>query len=165
MSEFVKKTFVIRSVDVILRLTEFLKAQSKEPLLEVVVKKHHHDRSIIQNSLYWLWNTVIAEELGMLKEEVHEDLKRRMLVPIYERDDEGYAAMIHAVRKVHTQGFKEDAKALFDQIVKLTSTTNAKVKQFTEYLNEIERDMIGKGIVLPHPEDRYYTAMGTHSHS
>lgn len=155
-----RRTFVLASNDVISRLISFIKEQPREPLLEVVVMEHKKDRSILQNSLYWLWNTVISNELGMTKEEVHDDFKGRMLVRIYERDDDGYAAMIQSVRKVHSEGFRKEAKALSDHIIKLTSTTNATVKQFTEYLNDIERDMMGKNIVLPHPEDRYYEAMG-----
>ncbi len=155
-----KKTFTIRSKDVISRVTAFLEAQPPEPILEVVVKNHQQDRSLLQNSLYWMWNTVISDEWGWSKEDVHIDLKRRLLVPIYERDDTGYAAMIQAVRKVHTQGFVQEAKAMQKEIIKLTSTTNATVKQFTEYLNEIERDMTDKGIALPHPEDKYESAMG-----
>ena len=155
-----KKTFTIRSNDVISRLVAFLNAQPKEPLLEVTVKDYKQDRSVAQNSLMWLWITIVADEWGWLKEDVHIYFKRRLLVPIYERDNEGYATMIHAVRRVHTHGFKEEAKTMSDQIVRLTSTTNADVKQFTEYLNEIERDMQSKGIPLPHPDDRYYSAMG-----
>lgn len=116
-----KKTFVIRSKDVILRLMVFLEAQQKEPLLEVVVKEHHQDRSVLQNSLYWAWNTVIAEELGLLKEE-------------------GYAAMIHAVRKVHTQGFKKNAKAMANQIVKLTSTIIANFPTIRKFISTPRAD-------------------------
>ncbi len=155
-----KKTYVIRSDDEIKRLTAFLLARPKEPLLEVVIREHKRNRSVAQNSLYWLWITVICNELGLLKEDCHDELKRRMLVPIYVRDDEGFAAMIHAVRKVYRDGFKVESKALADQIVKLTSTTNATTNQFTEYLNEIERDYADKGIALPHPEDQYNLAMG-----
>ena len=159
------RTFIIRSDNEIKRLNTFLEAQPKEPLLEVVVRGHKKDRSVSQNSLMWLWITIVSDELGWTKEEVHEDLKRRLLVPIYERDDTGFAAMIKAVRKVHTEGFKADAKAMSAQIIRMTSTTGATVKQFTEYLKEIERDMISKGISLPHPEDRYYSALGIKQNS
>jgi len=154
------KTFVIQSKEVLARLVAYIEAQPAKPLLEVTVKEYHKDRTLAQNRLYWDWVTVISNELGLTKEDEHKDLKKRMLVPIYERDDESYAAMIQAVRKVHKLGHHQEAKDLADKIVDLTSTTDASVKQFTEYLNEIERDMMGKGIALPHPEDRYYTAMG-----
>ena len=108
----------------------------------------------------WLWITIIADELGLTKEDVHEDLKRRLLCPIYERDDQGYSEMVESIRKVYSMGMQDRAINMHNYIVERTSTTSATVKQFTEYLKEIERDMIDKGIALPHPEDRYYSAMG-----
>lgn len=154
-----QKTFIIRDRTVLKHLMAFLEAQPEEPLLEVVVKKHQEDRTIKQNSLMWLWITVIGHELGWTKTDVHFDLRKRLLVPIYERDDEGYAAMINSIRKLYTKGFKQEATTMHNQIVKMTSTTSAKVKQFAEYLTDIERDMAGKGIILPHPEDRYYESL------
>lgn len=155
-----RRTYVIRSNDQIARLSTFLESQPKEPLLEVIIQEHKKDRSVEQNQLYWRWIGVISEEWGWSKDEVHDNLRRRFLVPIYERDDIGYAAMIHSIRKVYSKGFKEDANAMFEHIVKLTSTTNAKVKQFTEYLKDIERDLASKGIILPRKEDEYYDEMG-----
>lgn len=152
-----QKTFVIQNEKVIEQLVMFLQTwPSGDGPWECVVRPHKKDRSLLQNSLYWMWVTVIGNEIGMTKEEVHEDLKRRMLVPIYERDDLLYCEMIQSLRKLYTQGFKEDAQKLHAHIVRLTSTTNATVKQFAEYLTEIERDMAGKGIYLPHPEDQYF---------
>lgn len=153
------KTFILRDKTVLESLIIFLRSQAEKPLLEVTVKEFQEDRSIKQNSLLWRWQTVIANELGWTKEDVHFDLKKRILCPIFERDEPGYAAMIHSIRKLHTQGFKQDADSMFKQIVKMTSTTSATVKQFAEYLTEIERDMIGKGIYLPHKEDQYYDAL------
>lgn len=154
-----KKTFVIRSLDVISRLTAFLEAQPENPLLEVVVKLYHKDRSLLQNQLYWLWNGIIADEWGWTKNDVHAHFIKEHLVKIYERDDEGYAEMLESVRNVHRLGMADVAKMQASYILKNTSTTSATVKQFTEYLNDIEKDMISKGISLPHPED-YRSAMG-----
>lgn len=155
-----KKTFTIRSPDVISRLTAFLEAQPLEPILEVTIKLYQKDRNLAQNSLMWMWITIIGDEWGWTKDEVHNHFKKSHLVRIYERDDEGYAKMVQSIRRVYSQGFKDDANAMFEQIVRMTSTTSATVKQFTEYLNDIEKDMVSKGIALPHPEDRYYEAMG-----
>lgn len=154
-----KKTFVLRSNDVISRITAFLEAQPLEPLLEVSISLHNKNRSLAQNSLMWEWITAISNEWGWTKDEVHEHFKKKHLVRIYERDDKGFAAMIQAVRLVHTKGMKQEAAAMSREIIKLTSTTGATVKQFTEYLNDIEKDMISKGISLPHPDD-YNRAMG-----
>lgn len=154
------RTFIIHSESEIKHLVAFLEAQPEKPLIEVVVSEHKKDRTTAQNRLYQLWLTIIADELGETKEDEHYDLRRRILLPIYERDDSGYAEMLNSVRKVHRLGGKAEAKIQADFIIKHTSTTAATVKQFTEYLKEIERDMVSKGISLPHPEDRYYQAMG-----
>ncbi len=154
------RTFTLRTRDVISRITAYLEAQPLEPLLEVTVKLHQRDRSLLQNSLYWVWVGDIADEWGWTKNDVHRNFIKNHLVKIYERDDEGYAGMLEAVRKVHRMGMIEEAKVQADYILKNTSTTSATVKQFTEYLNDIEKDMISKGISLPHPEDRYNQAMG-----
>jgi hypothetical protein len=154
-----QKTFILRDKTVLESLIIFLRSQAETPLLEVVVKEHQKDRSLLQNSLYWRWVTVIANELGLTKEDCHDDLKKRILCRIFERDDPGYNSMIRSIRKLYTKGFKQEAAVMHKQIVKLTSTTSATVKQFAEYLTEIERDMIGKGIYLPHKEDQYYDAL------
>lgn len=154
-----KKTFVIRDRDIIARVTSYLEAQPLEPLLEIVVKLHHKDRSLEQQSLMWVWITVVANEWGWTKDEVHEYFKKKHLVKIYERDEEGYSSMIQAVRLIHTKGLKQEAKAMSKEIIRMTSTTAATVKQFTEYLNDIEKEMIGRGFSLPHPSD-YNSTMG-----
>lgn len=154
-----QKTFVIRNEQVISNLIEFINSVRNERLIEVVVKDHHKDRNLLQNSLYWFWITIIAEEMGLTKEDVHFDLKKRILVRIFERDDEGYAEMIHSIRKLYTKGFKTESIKLHESIVKMTSTTSATVKQFAEYLTEIERDMANKGIILPRKEDQYYDSL------
>jgi len=152
------KTFILRDEKVIAHLIAFINAQPKEPVIEVVVRKYKKKREIIQNSLYWRWITHACEELGMLKEDLHFDLKRRLLCPIYMRDDPEYNEMIIMVKRLnHYQ--KEAAELLGRKIVKLTSTTTANVKQFAEYLREFERDMAGNGIVLPHKEDEYYDSL------
>lgn len=155
-----RRTFTIRSKEVIENLTSFLESLPLEPEIEVIVQEKKKDRSIEQNSLLWVWITIIADEMGLTKEDVHNDLKRRLLVPIFERDEPAFAEMMQSIRKVYTVGHKVEAQKMFDHIVRMTSTTGATVKQFTEYLKDIEKDMTGKGIVLPHPEDRYYSAMG-----
>jgi hypothetical protein len=59
----------------------------------------------------------------------------------------------------------EDAIKMHAYIVEQTSTADASVKQFMEYLKQIERDMTDRGIPLPHPEDRYNSAMGVKQQS
>lgn len=131
-----------------------------EPLHEVIVRPYKADRSALQNALLWKWYTVIGNEQGSSKEEVHTYYKGKFLVHIYERDDTEYAAMILAVRKVYQSGMKAEAKRLENAIIELTSTTRANVDQMREYLTEIDRDAQAKGIPLPRKDDMYYESMG-----
>jgi len=121
---------------------------------------YKESRSLSQKGLYFTWCGVISEDTGETKQEVHERLKENFLVPIYERDDPEYREMLESLRDVYRQGMKRQAEAVFKKIVvKKTSTNDADVDQFTEYLNEVEMDALSNNIVLPHPDD-YCIAMG-----
>jgi hypothetical protein len=155
-----KRIFIIRSngpkneaVNAILEL-------EYDPLHEVIIQEYKKDRSLSQNALYWVWCTHISKITGETKDEVHERLKGAHLVKIYERDNPDYAKIIQTVREIWKSGNKKDAEFLHKEIVRLTSTTDANVAQFTEYLNDIENAERDNNIILPHPEDHYYTAMG-----
>lgn len=155
------KVFIVKSEEVIDSIADFLREEIPgETPLEVTVRPFKTNRSMSQNSLYWIWVGIIADEFGWTKEEVHEDLKGRFLSLIYERDNPVFAETMQAIRKVYEEGYYQEGRSLHNQVIRLTSTTTATIKQFTEYLNDIERDAISKGLVLPHPEDRYYEALG-----
>jgi hypothetical protein len=122
-------------------------------------------RSIYQHKLYWSWNTDcsktgINEHAGKTSEEWHCKFKGDYLTRIYERDDLGYATMMNTLRKLYKDGYKDDAQYLRNEIIKMTSTTTANVKQFTEYLNEIERFAHGVGIILRTDPKVYQLAYG-----
>jgi len=155
-----KQTIIIRDTSLKERASEIINLIPFAPLHELVIRPHHQDRTVAQNSLMWMWHTIIGASLGETKDAVHLRYKGKFLVPIYERDDPDYAETIETVRKVYRMGGKVEARALYDAIVKLTSTTTATTAQFTEYLKDIEHDAAGIGIVLPRPEDRYHLAMG-----
>ena len=155
-----KHTFILRNEEVQKTAANFVFEMPLEPLHEVIIRPHKKDRTAAQNALMWLWFTTIAGEQGETKDDIHNRYKGQILVHIYERDDVEYATMIRTVRDLYRSGTKVEAKLLYDAIVKLTSTTRATVEQFTEYLNDIEKDAISKGIKLEHPEDRYNLAMG-----
>lgn len=155
-----KQTLIIRNDQIRSRAVHIISGLPLEPVHEIVIREHHKDRSAAANSLYWLWLTIIAAELGETKEDAHQRYKEEILVHIYERDDLEFAEMIQAIRKVAASGMVDEARHLEKQVAKLVSTTTATVHQFTEYLQDIEKDAIGMNIILPHPEDRYYLAMG-----
>jgi hypothetical protein len=122
-------------------------------------------RSAAQNRLMWMWytdmeKTTVNEWAGRSKEDWHFEMKRRFLVPIFERDDEGYALTLVALRNVYKSGMKKESEALHKHIVNETSTTDADVKQFTEYLNEISRFCGMNGIWLRTDQHLWDSAMG-----
>jgi hypothetical protein len=130
-----------------------IKALPRVPMCEIIIQEYGKDRSKDQNALYWKWLTIIGNELGETKEDVHERYKDKFLVHIYERDNPEYAEMIQALRSVWQQGMKKEAVGLRKKIVALTSTTTASVKQMVEYMENVERDAAGLAIMLPHPDE------------
>lgn len=147
------RSFKIESIRDIQRITALISSNIEHAPLEIIVRKYQKDRSALQNSYYWKILTILADDYGMLKDEVHEMYKRRYLVRIFERDDPGYSEMIDAIRRVNTEGFQQQAKVMGKQIVKLTSTTAASVSQMREYINDIIKHATSQGIGLPHPDD------------
>lgn len=156
-----RRVFTIRTEAVIDNLTAFLKSQPLEPILEVTVEEHKKDRTVAQNRLYRLWCSIIADEYGWSEKDIAKHYRKKFLIPIYERDHQGTAEMMQAVRKVYSLKAHKEALQMYDYVAERISTADAKVKQFIEYLRKIELDAAENGIVLPRPEDRYYQAMGT----
>ena len=136
------------------RVLTIIKALPLEPLTEIIIQEHKRNRSVEANALYWKWLTIIGNELGESKEEIHERYKDKFLVQIYERDNPEYAEMIQSLRSIWQQGMKSEALNLRKRIVALTSTTTATVKQMSEYMTSIEHDAASLAIMLPHPDDQ-----------
>ena len=105
-----------------------------------------------QRKLYWKWLTVIGNDLGESKEYYHKYFKKKFLINIYSQEED-FARMIEAVREVHRKGMKDNAVFLYERIVKMTSITDATVSQMAEYLNAIDNDASGLGIILPRPDN------------
>lgn len=102
---------------------------SKLYTVEVLQKKYN--RSISQNSLYWLWLTCIEFETGNNRDELHEIFKRKFLDP-------------------------EEIIALGETFLNW-STKQLNTTQFTYYLDHIQVFASTElGIKLPDPEDKYW---------
>jgi hypothetical protein len=101
----------------------------------IEIKDDKDSRSIKQNRLYWEWVSVIGGELGYTKDETHAILRDKFL------------------------GYTETTTKL-SVIKELRSTTKLKVKEFKDYLEQIDILMSEYGIILPRPEDLYYESMG-----
>lgn len=107
--------------------------------LEVIIRPYQRTRSQEQNKLYWKWLGLIELETGQDSESLHMEMKRRFLVPILRRDDAGFNEMVESVIELRKSGHHESADRMRSLILQMQTTTSLKVKQMTEYLNEIER--------------------------
>lgn len=118
--------------------------------LTLTIAPYEENISSAQRRLYWGWltdasKTTINEYAGHTKEDWHEMVKVRFLIPIFERDNEGYAEMMDALREVRPNHVW---LTLRKHIIKETSITDATVKQMAEYLTDIERYFHDFGITL-----------------
>lgn len=121
--------------------------------LVVNIQEEVKDRSKAQNKLYWKWMTQFAKHQGTDKDSEHSFFKKNFLARIYDRDDVGqYRATFQAVRTL-----KDEKHPAYEQVasglIELISTTDASVKQFSEYLNDIHAFCNMHGCWLETPED------------
>jgi hypothetical protein len=97
--------------------------------VEVLQKKSN--RSISQNSLYWLWLCCIEFETGTDREYLHELFKRKFLPP-------------------------ETTEVFGEQLI-FYSTKNKDTLQFKHYLDKIQIfASVELSITLPDPNDKYW---------
>jgi len=148
-----KATYIIKTEDDIAPCVALLKERLKVEPLEVVISTLTRQRSAQQHRLYWLWCTQIGNHMGLRKDEIHEILKRTFAVPIFTRDDKGYAELIVAVMAVRDENKMLRYEAMAKQIVRMTSTTDFTVPQMTEYLTDIEHYAAELGANLTFPDD------------
>jgi hypothetical protein len=87
-------------------------------------------RSLNQNSLYWLWLSIIAECTGNDKNDIHEYCKQSFLPA--------------SIVKINESEIKVN-----------NSSARLDKKQFTDYLQQIETWSVGElGIILPYPDEK-----------
>lgn len=97
--------------------------------VEVLQKKFN--RSISQNSLYWLWLTCIEQETGNDRDELHELFKKKYIIP--------------------------ETKEVFGEELIFYTTKNKDTSQFKEYLDKIQIFANTElSITLPDPESQYW---------
>lgn len=96
--------------------------------MEIMIKPYKKNRSHDQNDLYWSWLTIIGDDLGYTKDEMHEEMMRKHLAPVSISTPAG--------------------------IVEVFSTKKLKVGEMSDYLNKIDITAGQMGIGLPHPSDR-----------
>ena len=98
---------------------------------EVIVRKRTIKRTVLQNSLMWMWFECLARETGTDRNDFY-DFYRELFLS----------------RTVTING-KETAVS--------SGTSKLDTKQFTEFLNKIQADAASEfGIKLPTPDDMYW---------
>ena len=98
-------------------------SQLKDGRYKISVQRICNKRSTNQNSLYWVWMSILGNEIGEDAEDMHCTFKSMYLV--------------------------DRSKKI--PIVK--STTSLSVLDFGEYMNKIDRWASTNGYLLPTPED------------
>ena len=132
----------------------FIGAASITGALSVSITDKKPSRSLAQNSLYWSWVSTLSTETGHSKDEMHMELKRRLLLPLMLEYPERYTKAVDA------HDMLQLFPAKWPTIAELISTTDLIVHHFAMYLNEIEAFAGNMGIRLPHPDDIYHEALG-----
>lgn len=130
----------------------FIAHQDSDEVLEVIVQPESRKRSLAQNRLYWAWVTQWANHTGDSEARAHHIFKYKFLVTIFYRDDEQYAAMCDSVKvlKGIDRGHYDKIAA---HVIRQTSTTDASVKQMTEYLDRVERYCYANDFKLTIPNE------------
>ena len=94
--------------------------------VEVNVKEWKSNRSRNQNSLMWAWLSILEQETGQPKEDIHDYFKKKFLMRI-----------------IKIKGKPEKV---------VGSTTNLDTKEFTEYLEKLrETSAVFFNVNLPDP--------------
>ena len=96
---------------------------------EIVIKDHKKKRTEDQNALYWSWLRIIMKETGDSTKALHAFYGDEFLP-------------------------KEEVIVFGKKVLEIKSTTELGVKEFTEYLKQVEAHAASfLGINLPHPGD------------
>ncbi|MCK5602159.1 recombination protein NinB [Candidatus Pacearchaeota archaeon] len=118
------------------RAIKYIQALNIDKPWSVDIELYKKNRSLSQNKLYWKWITCIGDSIGYGRDELHAIMADKFLP-----------------NEIVEYGGK--------QIKKDKSTSRLNTKEFTEYLEKIDRFAAAElGIILPSPEDCYYEAMG-----
>jgi len=111
---------------------EFMCSQLRNGRYRLRIERYVEQRTISQNALMWLWFTCIERETGSDKQDVHDHYCRLFL---------RRTALINGVEETVYGG-----------------TSKLNTLQMTDFMNKVKADAATEmGIILPLPEDRYYS--------
>jgi len=114
------------------------------------------DRSNAKNRLALKWYDFIGSHTGHGKEYERAICKWHVGFPILLANDKDGSVTKFWDTLVSTMEYEQILDAM--EFIEVTRLMTA--RQFTEYLETIERAAAVKGIVLPRPDDYYWEAMG-----
>lgn len=123
---------------------------------EVIIQPIKKNRSLEQNALMWDWLTIIGDDIGYSKTELHEEYKGKLLVPLmlkYPKRYRAFCELVAAIQDLREEGNEKAADDIAKKALVLVSTTKLSVTHMTEYLNDIEKHAISLGVRLPAMED------------
>lgn len=103
-------------------------------LYEVIVQPFKDSRSKAQNRLYWMFIPYLADFCGYTNNQMHRVLKVKFI----------------GVDKETIDGV---------EIVEPKSSKKLKVKEFANYLREVEALALEYNVTLPHPDDYNFAMM------
>lgn len=149
-----QQIYIITSKEARRKAAEAVMSIKGEDNLEVVIRKHDSGRSVAQNRLSFMWYKERAEQAGTTPDYEHQLCKLRQGCPILISSDSDFSGIYEKV--IQPLPYEDRIKAM--AYMPITSIMG--VKQMSLYLNNVERDSIASGMVLTHPEDLYYMAIG-----
>lgn len=152
-----KHTIILRDSQTYNRVKALCKVAVVGDIIhEVVIREYKVDRSLAQNSLYWKWLDIAGRDFGYTSDEWHDECRLMFLAKIFEANPDRHPALIETLKNLRIVA-KQDMQlgvSLHRQyILGAVSTTDASVKEFTEYLNRIDKHAAENGVVLPLPAD------------
>ena len=109
---------------VVQRILEFLMALNCEKPKIVVIDERKESRRSCQNRLYWKWVSIIGDDIGYERKDMHDVLVYDILGMI--------------TKTIHGKEVKS-----------LASTHDLKVGEFSDYMERVNRFAANLGINLP----------------
>ncbi len=102
----------------------------------VEIRKAEENRSVAQNRLMWRWFGEFAEETGYTKHEAHDVFCREILG-------------VDVVRSLRGE-----------LVERVKGTSGLTVAEMANFLDEVDMLSTEHGVLLTHPEDLWFKAMG-----
>jgi len=148
----ISESFHLVTDAVATRAADVIKRLPHDGSIDVFIRTHKEDRSLKQNRLMWMWNGEFGASYGITKEESHAQFKWRFCRPILIRDDDD--GTLKALFD------RADSPELARRFIDLISTRDMSMSQLAEALTEYDRWCGYNGIILTHPDDIYFEAIG-----